>query len=85
MPELLLCPRCDEELYVRHNEAGQVTVPDGVHKVTNVHWQAECHTCQYESPKRSTVWALIEYINRQTQDRPSTEEGDDEPEHYNVG
>jgi hypothetical protein len=56
------CPRCGSPLYVRHEQSGPLDREDAKHYITNIFWQAECHNCQWESPKRSTDWALIRTI-----------------------
>lgn len=58
----LVCPECNEPLYVRHTESGNVDRVRATHFVTSVTWQAECHSCQWQSPRRGTVWALIKVV-----------------------
>lgn len=60
----LRCPKCGYDLYVRHSEGGTLDREQGKHYVTNIHWTAECHNaeCKWESPKRSTEWALIRTV-----------------------
>lgn len=59
----LRCPECGHgPLYVRHQEGGPIDSVQGTHYVTTVTWVAECHECQWESPKRSTPWALIRTV-----------------------
>lgn len=64
----LTCPAvvqgtvCGTQLFVRHIEGGPIDPVRGTHFVTTITWQAECHTCQWESPKRSTPWALIRTV-----------------------
>lgn len=53
---------CGDALYVRHIEGGTLDSVQGRHYITNVTWEAECHTCQWQSKRRSTEWALIRYI-----------------------
>lgn len=61
----LLCPKCGHVLYVRHTQSGALDQESGKHYVTNVVWTAECHGCQWNTPKRGTEWALIVYVQEQ--------------------
>lgn len=61
-PNLVEGEVCSQPLYVRHTEAGTLDQVQGRHYITNIVWQAECHACQWESPRRSTEWALIRTV-----------------------
>lgn len=64
---------CGEALYVRHTEGGTMDQVRGVHYVTTITWQAECHSCKWESPKRSTQWALIRTVQERFAGIPTTD------------
>lgn len=73
---VLECPKCRKSLYIRHSQGGPIGREQGKHYVVNVNWQAECHSCQWESPKRGTEWALIRTV-LETPSEPDTSENAD--------